>query len=141
MVNSLYFRNKVIETKLKSAEEAMNIKSGFIKSKLEKVTECKLKFYSYAGKPDIVASAEFTILFLFHKIVDMVQRTSENVYTKCDNCIDDDKVSLHKAASIVRKEIEQILRTDTYFLAQEVSITTLKTIRSKYIAKINMLDN
>ena len=46
-----YFRSKVMETKLKSAEEAMNIKSGFIKSKLEKVIECKLEFYSYSGKP------------------------------------------------------------------------------------------
>ena len=98
-----YFRNKVMETKLKSAEEAVNIKSGFIKSKLEKVIECKLKFYSYFGKPDIVASAEFSILFLFHKLVDMVQRTSESIYTKSDNCIDDDNVSLHK--SLLRRTL------------------------------------
>ena len=86
------------------------------------ITECNLKFYSYSVKPGIVASAEFSSLFLFHKLVDMVQRTSENVNTKSDNCIDDDNVSLHKAAAIVRKEIEQIPRTDTYFLAQEVSL-------------------
>lgn len=113
-----HFKNKVIETNLKSAEEAMNIKSSFIKSKLEKVTECKLKFYSYPGKSDIVASAKFSILFLFHKLVDIVQRSDENIYTKSDNCIEDDNLSLHKAAAIVRKEIEQLPRTDTYFLAK-----------------------
>lgn len=116
-----HFRNALVKSKFKTIEEAEDVKSCFIKSKLEKVTEVKLKFYSHPGKPDIVASSEFSIVFLCHKLIDSTKNFTGKSYEKNDNCINDN-VALHRAAAIVRTEIDHIDRTDTFYLPQEVSM-------------------
>lgn len=78
----------LVERGLKTAQEALNIKSGFIKSKLEKVIGFKLKFYSYPGKPDIVALSEFSIIYLFHALIDSTLKSTETMYEKSESRID-----------------------------------------------------
>ena len=129
------FRNTLVESGFKTAEEALNVKSGFIKLKLQEVTEYKLNFYSYPGKPDIVCSSKFSILYLFHKLIDSTLNSTEKLYDQDKNLIDDN-VILHQAARTLRKDINEIPHTETLWLANEVSIKHSKSFVPESLKKL-----
>lgn len=134
------FIQGVVERGVKSQEEAKNIKSSFIKSKLMKVTDIELQFHSYHGKPDIVVSSKFPLVLLVHKLFEN-QNKSRNDYVKntndkCNKDSNNECVIIHQAAALIRREIDKIPKTTDYFLPNEITLDYSKKFVPDVLQKL-----
>lgn len=119
-------KNIIRERDLPFSEES--IRSSYIKSRLDKITDNTLQFFSYNGKPDIIASGNTSITLLLHELIafrcaDSEKNDVPEVKTKClykDRV--SEKVILHEAAGIIRSSIQKIDSSpDVYYDPHDVS--------------------
>ena len=119
-------------------EVANNVRSSLVKSKLIEAFGNQVVFFHRTGQAAIFCSVDVTVGYLKDHNFATDADEAENDHDGCPSTEPDDLILL-KAASILRKEIEQVPETKEYPCSNEITLDHSEELLPKKLVKMIQL--